>query len=255
MATGDGPLLSLLGLAVRPRCAPLSHRTTVLRYFHGRSARRVGNTRRRLGRASRKRPDGRSTCRDSSTNRTARPAPGREPSATRAAAAVGQPILTGSRAINATQPFVQRCANARVGNVNAKVLYLVAASYCNVYVDGESGLSLAARETLRRLAELGRHAFAEAWRHLVAGRLFIVQRRGQGKTSKVHVFAVAPLAVAGSQPKPRKRPNRARKLFQKDPPGDPSRRIPRGIHQEGSPGDPQPSLYRPLTERRLALVA
>ena len=73
MATGDGPLLSLLGLAVRPRCAPSPSTHDRVTLLHGRSARGVRST---PGGALEERPhggqDGCSTCRECTTTRARR---------------------------------------------------------------------------------------------------------------------------------------------------------------------------------------
>ena len=90
---------------------------------------------------------------------------------------VGQSIFIGTRAAKKNnKPFVRRCAAVRVGNPSAKLVYLIGASFCDVWVgESETGTSFAARETIRGQTELGSNKFKAAWRHLVDVGLFVVQ--------------------------------------------------------------------------------
>ena len=128
---------------------------------------------------------------------------------------IGQPILTDSRAVTEARPFVQKCANARVGDPIAKLILLLYASYVNVWTGYDGGVSLASQETIRVLCEdLGKRRFREKLRYLFAAGFLLVRQRGRGMTAQTFVFpAPALLAVKGY------------------PPGGTARVTPRGVHE------------------------
>ena len=102
-----------------------------------------------------------------------------------------QPILPGSRAIKDNAPFVRRVANVKIGDADAKLIMMVAASFCDVWVDGSGGRTIAGRETLRLMTELSERRWRRGWsRCLDTGGLTVGRRRGIGRTRTLTVHAV-----------------------------------------------------------------
>ena len=123
----------------------------------------------------------------SPTPRTLAPAPG-----------VGQPILTGSRAVPNNAPLVKRLLNIRLEDHLAKLILVAAASYCNPWSGGDGGVCLAANHTLWELAETTRRHFYERWAKLKRIGIVEIRRRGPGKTAEVIIRAAPIRAVPGT---------------------------------------------------------
>lgn len=124
---------------------------------------------------------------------------------------IGHPILSGTRAVVDTAPFMKRLMNVRVGNHKAKLVLLAAGVYVNPWEGGDAGVTTASNRSIWELAEITRRHFYEAWAYLKARGLIVVRRRGPGN-SEVTV-CTNPLRLVDSL---------------KFPPGGTSRSSPRG---------------------------
>lgn len=103
---------------------------------------------------------------------------------------IGQPILTGSRAIPNNAPLIKRLLNIRLDDHLCKLILVAAASYSNPWGGEDGGVCLAKNSTLWELAETTRRHFYERWKKLKAIGLVEVRRRGPGRSSQVIIRAV-----------------------------------------------------------------
>ena len=113
---------------------------------------------------------------------------------------IGQPILTGSRAIPNNAPLIKRLLNIRLDDHVAKLILVTAGAYCNPWAGEDGGVCLAANRTLWELAEVGRTTFIAKWRKLKSLGLVRVRRRGPGKTAEIIIRTGSPrlLEVSGA---------------------------------------------------------
>ena len=133
---------------------------------------------------------------------------------------IGQPILTGSRAIPNNAPLIKRLLNIRLDDHLCKLILVAAASYSNPWAGEDGGVCLAKNSTLWELAETTRRHFYERWKKLKAIGLVEVRRRGPGRSSQVIIRAVPTrLVPPGGN-------------FKKFPPGGTSRSAPGGGAQK-----------------------
>ena len=114
---------------------------------------------------------------------------------------VGQPILTGSRAVSNNAPLIKRLLNIRLDDHVAKLILVTAGAYCNPWAGADGGVCLAANRTLWELAEVGRATFYRKWEFLKGLGLVSVRRRGrtkggEGMTAETTIRA-APIHPAG----------------------------------------------------------
>ena len=116
------------------------------------------------------------------------------------APSIGQPILTGSRAIPNNAPLIKRLLNIRLDDHVAKLILVTAGAYCNPWAGEDGGVCLAANRTLWELAEVGRTTFIAKWRKLKSLGLVHVRRRGPGKTAEIIIRTGSPrlLEVSGA---------------------------------------------------------
>ena len=129
---------------------------------------------------------------------------------------IGHPILSGTRAVVGSAPFMKRLMNVRVGDHKAKLVLLAAGVYVNPWEGGDAGVTTASNRSIWELAEITRRHFYEAWAYLKARGLIVVRRRGSGSNSEV-IVNTNPLRLA----------------VQKFPPGGTSRSSPRGeLHKD-----------------------
>ena len=113
---------------------------------------------------------------------------------------IGQPILTGSRAIPNNAPLIKRLLNIRLDDHVAKLILVTAGAYCNPWAGEDGGVCLAANRTLWELAEVGRTTFIAKWRKLKSLGLVHVRRRGPGKTAEIIIRTGSPRLLEVSAP-------------------------------------------------------
>ena len=146
-----------------------------------------------------------------------------------------QPILTGSRAVKDTAPFVRRLFNIRMGQPETKLVVTAAGSFCDTYVEGDFGTCLAGKETIRAVTELGKRRFWKYWNHAVELGLIESKRRQAGLPARVTVrTAVRPREAPEAGPEPVQGSLLSKP--QSSPPGVTSRSHPRGLHLEVTTG-------------------
>ena len=114
---------------------------------------------------------------------------------------IGEPILTGSRAVSDARPFIQKCMNARVGDETAKLALLGFASYVNVWSGFDGGICTASQETVRVQCEIrGKRRWREAVTYLKHVGFVHVRQRGRGLTAETRVIADPLRLIQGLPP-------------------------------------------------------
>ena len=116
------------------------------------------------------------------------------------APSIGQPILTGSRAIPNSAPLIKRLLNIRLDDHAAKLILVTAGAYCNPWTGEDGGVCLAANRTLWELAEVSRTTFIAKWKKLKGLGLVHVRRRGPGKTAEIIIRTGSPSLAEVSDP-------------------------------------------------------
>ena len=114
---------------------------------------------------------------------------------------IGQPILTGSRAVPNNAPLIKRLLNIRLDDHVAKLILVTAGAYCNPWAGADGGVCLAANRTMWELAEVSRATFYRKWEFLKALGLVVVRRRGrqkggEGMTAET-IIQAAPIRPTG----------------------------------------------------------
>ena len=114
---------------------------------------------------------------------------------------IGQPILTGSRAIPNNAPLIKRLLDIRLDDHVAKLILVTAGAYANPWSGADGGVCLAANRTLWELAEVSRATFYRRWEFLKALGLVSVRRRGRAKSGDKlpaeTIIQAAPIRAAG----------------------------------------------------------
>ena len=114
---------------------------------------------------------------------------------------IGQPILTGSRAIPNNAPLIKRLLDIRLDDHVAKLILVTAGAYANPWSGADGGVCLAANRTLWELAEVSRATFYRKWEFLKALGLVSVRRRGRAKSGDKlpaeTIIQAAPIRAAG----------------------------------------------------------
>ncbi len=93
-----------------------------------------------------------------------------------------QPLLPVSRRLPDAAAFVKRCAHTRVGDADAKLVYLVLAAHVTPFVDGTAGRCWPSRDALATLCEFGRRR--SVWRSGTSGRSALSPSSGEGRTGR-----------------------------------------------------------------------
>ena len=74
---------------------------------------------------------------------------------------IGQPILTGSRAIPNNAPLIKRLLNIRLDDHVAKLILVTAGAYANPWSGADGGVCLAANRTLSGRLREGARSYAK----------------------------------------------------------------------------------------------